>query len=719
MNGMVSIMENYYSHYSKPTSKSIFTSLIFVLSLLIFSNVAFAENQLSDIKVSSLPDDQVEITLEFSSAPAEPLAFTTDNPARIALDFADTDLSIKDRFQDINIGQTKSISSVQSKGRTRVVVNLNSLQEYQTKRVGNSFVLRIGDNAQNFMADASETNASQVMQPTAASRGTDSIDLIDFRRGDNNAGRVLISLSDPDTPISLVESGGRIIVNFQNATLPSSLQKRYDVSDFATPVKILEASQTNSGAQVIVRPDSNLDFEHLAYQSDNLYVLEVREIPDEIIETRRKETYEGERLSLNFQNIEVRSVLQLIADFTGLNLVVSDSVAGSLTLRLKNVPWDQALDIILKTKGLGMRENGNVLYIAPNEEIAAREKLELESQQQVEELAPLRSEFLEINYAKASDLAELLKDTNNTLLSERGQVSVDDRTNTLLIQDTALKLNEIRRLIERLDIPVKQVLIESRIVVANDDFSKTLGAKFGVFNVDGDDLGQDRVSDVVGGNLDALEPLTAGDPIPIQDTLNVNLPVPRNDGGAVAGGQFALSFIKLPFGYAVNLELSAAQAESKAEVISNPRVITANQSTARIETGEEIPYVSQTSSGATDVEFKKAVLSLEVTPQITPDDRVNMEVSVTNDSVGQVFQGIPSIDTNEVTSNVLVNNGQTVVLGGIYTENSTVSATKVPFFGDLPLAGRLFRNDSVVNNKSELLVFITPKIIDEQLNLTR
>ena len=713
-------MENYYSKYSKLSLKSILSLLTLVLCLLIFSNVAFAENQLSNIKVSSLPDDQVEITIEFSSAPAEPLAFTTDNPARIALDFADTSLSIKDRFQDINIGQTKSISSVQSKGRTRVVVNLNSLQEYQTKRVGNNFVLRIGDDAGNFLADAASSAKPQVMQPsTTKNSGSSSIDLIDFRRGDNNAGRILISLSNPDTPISLIESGGRITVNFQGATLPSSLQKRYDVTDFATPVQVLEASQTNKGVQVVVRPDSNLDFEHLAYQSDNLYVLEVREIPDEIVETRRKETYEGERLSLNFQNIEVRSVLQLIADFTGLNLVVSDSVGGALTLRLKNVPWDQALDIILKTKGLGMRENGNVLYIAPNEEIAAREKLELESQQQVEELAPLRSEFLEINYAKASDLAELLKDTNNTLLSDRGQVSVDDRTNTLLIQDTALKLNEIRRLIERLDIPVKQVLIESRIVVANDDFSKTLGAKFGVFNVDGNDLGQDRVADVVGGNLDALEPLTAGDPIPIADTLNVNLPVPRNDGGAVPGGQFALSFIKLPFGYAVNLELSAAQAESKAEVISNPRVITANQSTARIETGEEIPYVSQTSSGATDVEFKKAVLSLEVTPQITPDDRVNMEVSVTNDSVGQVFQGIPSIDTNEVTSNVLVNNGQTVVLGGIYTENSTVSATKVPFFGDLPLAGRLFRNDSVVNNKSELLVFITPKIIDEQLNLTR
>ena len=458
-----------------------------------------------------------------------------------------------------------------------------------------------------------------------------------------------------------------------------------------------------------------LDYEHLAYQSDNLYVLEVREIPDELLQERRRETYEGERLSLNFQNIEVRSVLQLIADFTGLNLVVSDSVGGSLTLRLKNVPWDQALDIILKTKGLGMRENGNVLYIAPNEEIAAREKLELESQQQVEELAPLRSEFMEINYAKASELAALLKDSDNSLLSERGQVSVDERTNTLLIQDTAFKLNEIRRLIDRLDIPVKQVLIESRIVVANDDFSKDLGAKFGVFNAETGDLFNNEPTDVVGGNLNLLEPLTEGDPIPIEDTLNVNLPL----ADATRAGQFAFSFIRLPFGYAVNLELSAAQAESRAEVMSNPRIITANQSTARIESGTEIPYVSQTSSGATDVEFKKAVLSLEVTPQITPDDRVNMEVSVTNDSVGDVVSGVPSINTNEVTSNVLVDNGQTIVLGGIYTEDNTESYTKVPFFGDLPIAGRLFRRDSLTEDKQELLIFITPKIIDEQLNLTR
>ena len=714
-------MEIYYLNYSKPSLKSTLAMLLSGISLLLFSTLVCAENQLNNVKVAALPDDQIEITLVFDSAPAEPLAFTTDNPARIALDFADTGLTVKDRFQDVNIGQAKTINTVQSNGRTRVVVNLNSLQEYQTRQEGNNYILRIGGSG---LAATSSTQPkmaknTNVSPASSSTLKNNNISLIDFRRGDNNSGRVLVSLSNPNTPISLIEQGGKIIVSFEGTQLATSMQKRFDVKDFATPVNFIEASSSNNGTQVIIQPDAGLDYEHLAYQSDNLYVLEVREIPDELVESRRKETYDGERLSLNFQNIEVRSVLQLIADFTGLNLVVSDSVGGSLTLRLKNVPWDQALSIILKTKGLGMRENGNVLYIAPNEEIAAREKLELESQQQVEELAPLRSEFMQINYAKASDLAGLLKDSDNTLLSERGQVSVDDRTNTLLIQDTVLKLNEVRRLIDRLDIPVKQVLIESRIVAASDDFSKTLGAKFGVFNADGRDLVNNGVADVIGGNLDLLEPLTAGDPIPIEDTLNVNLPVPQGEGGGVAGGQFALSFIKLPFGYALNLELSAAQLESRAEVISNPRVITANQSTATIESGTEIPFVSQTSSGATDVEFKKAVLSLEVTPQITPDDRVNMEVNVKNDSVGQVFQGIPSIDTNEITSNVLVDNGQTIVLGGIYIEESSGAVTKVPFFGDIPIAGRLFRNDTSTNNKSELLIFITPKIIDEQLNLTR
>ncbi|MEM8843688.1 MAG: type IV pilus secretin PilQ [Pseudomonadota bacterium] len=711
-------MEKDYLFFSKSSLKCIINLLSIFFCALIFSLNAHAENKLNDISIAALPDDQVEITLEFSSAPTEPLAFTTDNPARIALDFANTELAVKDRFQDINIGPTKTVNAIQSKDRTRIVVNLDLLQEYQVIQQGNNYILTIGD-ATATVARKLQQEAPQSAQISSPSTGTNNIDLIDFRRGDGDTGRIMVSLTDSSTPVTLVEQGGRIILNFSDSTLAADLQKRFDVTDFATPINSFEARSDGPDVQITVLPNTDIEYEHLAYQTNNLYILEVQKIPEEIIQTRRRETYDGERLSLNFQNIEVRSVLQLIADFTGLNLVVSDSVGGSLTLRLKNVPWDQALDIILRTKGLDMRENGNVLYIAPSEEIAAREKLELESQQQVEELAPLRSEFIQINYASATDLAELLKDGDNTLLSTRGQVSVDQRTNTLLVQDTAQKLGEIRRLIERLDIAVKQVLIETRIVNANDDFSKDLGARFGVFNVNQDLQDADGKGEVVGGNLGFLEPIRAGTPdaIPLDDTLNVNLPIP-SDG--TSGGQFAFSFIKLPFGYSLNLELSAAQAESRAEIVSNPRVITANQSTARIESGTEIPFQSATSSGATDVEFKKAVLSLEVTPQITPDDRINMQVNVTNDTVGELtVDGTPSIDTNEIESNVLVDNGQTVVLGGIYTENSSESEVKVPFFGDLPVAGRLFRRESINYDKSELLIFITPKIIDEELNLTR
>jgi type IV pilus assembly protein PilQ len=466
---------------------------------------------------------------------------------------------------------------------------------------------------------------------------------------------------------------------------------------------------------MIISPDASKVFEHLAYQSANQYVVEVREIPEEIAEQRKKNVFEGERLSLNFQDIEVRSVLQLIADFTDLNMVVSDAVSGSLTLRLKNVPWDQALDIILKTKGLGKRENGNVIYVAPSEEIAAREKLELEAQQQVQELAPLRSEFIQANYARAGDLAALLKSSDNSLLSERGNVTVDLRTNTLLIQDTALKLNEIRRLVERLDVPVKQVLIESRIVIANDDFSKALGVRFGVSNRT---QNPDDSFDAIARNLEGTDAALNGNPIPLADRLNVDLPA------AAATGSIGLVLAKLPLGLLLDLELSAAQSESRAEVISTPRVIASNQTTARIEQGTEIPFQSATSSGATDVEFKKAVLSLEVTPQITPDNRVSMRLLVTNDSVGELiptgFGGTtPSIDTNEVETDVLVDNGQTIVLGGIYQQDKSKVVSRVPFFADLPLVGILFRNSSVTEDKSELLVFITPKIISEQLKLVR
>ena len=688
------------------------------LLLLLMTSAAIAENTLQDINVASLPNDEVQLSLEFSGTPTEPLAFTIDNPARIALDFPATNNALAQRFLNIGIGTTQSINTAEAKGRTRVVVNLNRMEDYNTKISGNKYIVTIGSSSDS----ASQTVATSPVSTTPTytsnvSSGSNSISDVDFRRGDDGTGRIVISLSNPNVPINMQEQGGRILVDFADTALPSNLSKRWDVVDFATPVQLFETFSEGSSAKMIVSPDSSKDYEHLAYQSGNQYVVEVREIPEEVVEQRKKDVFDGERLSLNFQDIEVRSVLQLIADFTNLNMVVSDAVSGNLTLRLKNVPWDQALDIILKTKGLGKRENGNVIYVAPSEEIAAREKLELEAQQQVQELAPLRSEFIQVNYARAGDLAALFKSSENSLLSERGNVTVDERTNNLLVQDTALKLNEIRSLVERLDVPVKQVLIESRIVVANDDFTKALGVRFGISNQDSN-LADDDDFDAIARNLEGTDAALNGGTIPLANRLNVNLPA------AAATGSIGLALAKLPLGLLLDLELSAAQAESRAEVISSPRVIASNQTTARIEQGTEIPFQSATSSGATDVEFKQAVLALEVTPQITPDNRVAMRLIVTNDSIGEEvpsgFGGvIPSIDTNEVETDVLVDNGQTLVLGGVYTQDRINSNSRVPFFADLPFVGVLFRNSSVSNSKSELLVFITPKIISEDLKLVR
>ena len=710
-------MQNIYIILRITALKGVSALLLFMMAM-----TAYAQNELQDIKVASLPNDEIKLSLQFANPPTEPLAFTIDNPARIALDFPDTNSALASRFQNIGIGIAQSVNAAEAKGRTRVVVNLSRMEDYVTSVSGNNYILTIGASSGSVASSQSTTSPTLPTQSYASNVSTsgNNINNVDFRRGEDGAARIVINLSNPNIPINLSEQGGRVIVDFANTSLPSNLRKRWDVVDFATPVKLFETFADGANTKMIISPDSSKEFEHLAYQSDNQYVVEVRELPEEVVEQRKKDVFEGERLSLNFQDIEVRSVLQLIADFTNLNMVVSDAVSGNLTLRLKNVPWDQALDIILKTKGLGKRENGNVIYVAPSEEIAAREKLELEAQQQVQELAPLRSEFIQVNYARASDLAALLKSSDNSLLSERGNVTVDERTNNLLVQDTALKLNEIRRLVERLDVPVKQVLIESRIVVANDDFSKALGVRFGISNRDanfGAGTGDDDF-DAIAGNLEGTDDALNGNPITLSDRLNVDLPA------AAATGSIGLALAKLPLGLLLDLELSAAQAESRAEVISTPRVIASNQTTARIEQGTEIPFQSATSSGATDVEFKKAVLSLEVTPQITPDDRVSMKLLVTNDSIGQLvpsgFGGtIPSIDTNEVETDVLVDNGQTIVLGGVYQQDTSNSISRVPFFADLPFVGLLFRNTSVVDNKSELLVFITPKIISEQLKLVR
>lgn len=674
---------------------------------------AFAANSLEEITFSTLSGNRLQIALRLAETAPEPLSFTISNPARIALDLTDTKNNLPQRVLPIGMGLARSINTAEAKGKTRVVLNLAQLVGYNTQVVGNTIYLTLeGESAGGSTTLPAQSGSIAAIAGGAVSRRTTgrAIEDVDFRRGAKGEARVIISLSSSGTPVDVNEEGGKLVVDFIGADLPEQLARRLDVLDFATPAKTVDTFQNGNNVRIIVSPvDSN--FEHLAYQSDNLFTLELKPIAKEVREQQIKEKfgYTGERLSLNFQDIEVRSVLQLIADFTNLNVVVSDTVSGKLTLRLKNVPWDQALDIILNAKGLGQRKSGNVLLIAPTEEIAAREKLELEAMKQVQELAPLRSEFIQVNYAKAEEFATLLSGSGGRLLSERGKVSIDKRTNTLLVQDTADKLQEIRALVARLDIPVRQVLIESRIVIANDDFNKELGVRFGTFRNTVD--GPTDSGTVSTGNLNGTSASLRGDEIAGNDRMNVNLPVTGSFGS------FALALAKLPLGTLLELELSALQAEGRGEIISSPRVITANQKEAFIEQGVEIPYQEASSSGATSVSFKKAVLSLTVTPQITPDDRIIMDLTVNNDTVGQVFGNIPSIDTREVSTQVLVNNGETVVLGGVFEQVTRDVVNKVPFFGDLPAIGRLFKNTSKVDEKSELLIFVTPKIIKDSLAL--
>jgi len=546
---------------------------------------------------------------------------------------------------------------------------------------------------------------------------------VDFRRSPEGAGRVVVQLSDPTTPASLRQEGNRVIVDFTGVALGDDLMKRYDVVDFATPVTMFDATRLGNGARIVVTASG--DFEQLAYQTDNQYVVEVRQRPRATAVVAEKDkVYTGERLTLNFQDIDVRPLLQLLADTSGQNIVVSDSVKGRVTLRLQNVPWDQALDIVLRTKGLDMRRKDNVILVAPQQELAAQEKAELEAQKDIQELAPLRTEFLTVNYAKASEIARLVKSTGGgSLLSQRGNVTVDERTNTLLVQDTADNLTAIRSMVATLDIPVRQVLIESRIVIVSDDFSRDLGVRAGFTRVSDDikDLmavsGSAQATDtIMGSALDNLA--TSGQPFPVQvpfgptfDRYNVNMPV------ANPAGRIALSILDFD-DFLIDLELSAAQNEGRGEIKSTPRVITANQREAIIEQGVEIPYQESASSGATTTQFKKAVLSLKVTPQITPDDRVILDLIVTKDSVGQLVPSatggfVPSIDTRNIQTQVLVKDGQTVVLGGIMETERRDSEKKVPLLGDVPVLGNLFKSRSKTNNRDELLIFITPRILRE------
>jgi type IV pilus assembly protein PilQ len=692
------------THISSRTKTTLSSMLTGILVLCLLPVTAALSNALQDVSFATLPGDRVQIKLHMQEPASEPASFTIDNPARIALDFPATTINLPRKSQEIGIGVARSVNAVEAGGRTRVVINLAKLVGYTTAVSGNDVIITLNDTS----AGAFETATEKPATTTAA--GTNILNL-DFRRGSRGEGRVELTLADPNTAVDMVKRGKQVIVTLKNSALSEDLERRLDVIDFATPVQTVDAFNHGNDVRMIISAIS--DFDHIAYQANEKLTIDVKPIikKEEPETARRKFGYTGERLSLNFQNIEVRAVLQLIADFTGINMVTSDTVSGNLTLRLKNVPWDQALDIVLKTKGLAKRESGNVMLIAPTEEIAAREKLELEASKQIVELAPLINETIQVNYAKASDLAALIQSKEKSFLSARGSINIDQRTNKLLVQDTVDNVDLIIALVEELDIPIRQVLIESRIVLAGAQFTRELGVKFGVSS---ETLSGSR-SVATAGSLNAADSWNQFGVTPqLDERLNVNLPAISSTAGSIG-----LAIAKLPFGTLLDLELSAAQAEGKSETVSSPKVITADQQEAIIESGQEIPYQEASSSGATSVSFKKAVLSLKVTPQITPDDRIVMDLTVNKDSpdFANLVQGVPPINTQNVETQVLVDNGETVVLGGVYEQTKTKSINRVPFFGDLPLVGGLFRNKTETNDKQELLIFVTPKLLKEDISL--
>ncbi len=612
-------------------------------ALLLCGMTASAQdgNRLQDIQVQSLPGQRVELKLILSGTAPEPLTFTIEDPARIALDLPETSLGLTSRRRDVNLGPLETVLTAEANGRTRVVLNLDSMVPYETRRSGNTIFITLGGEpgarTTTQFADSSASGAT----PSYASSGARSINSVDFRRTRDGGGRILVNLSDPSTAVDIRQEGGRVVAVFKDTSLPAELMRRLDVMDFATPVTTVDTLRTNMDTRIVISAEGK--FEQLAYQSDNEFTIEINPVTSESEEASslfsETKEYEGQRLTLNFQDIETRAVLQLLAETSGRNIVVSDTVQGNVTLRLRNVPWDQALDIVMTTKGLDMRENGNVIIVAPAEEIVARETADLEARQAILELEPLYSEFIQVNYAKSSDLAALIGGGSggNALLSERGSVGIDDRTNTLLVQDTAERLQDIRRLVRTLDIPIRQVLIESRIVVVNDDYSRELGVRFGftgvsengtdgLYSMTGTSAGSEVIVDSAIDNLN-----NTGSAFPvslpgISDRYNVNVPI------ASPAGSLALAILDSDF--IVDLELTALQAEGRGEIVSTPRVITANQKEARIEQGVEIPYQESASSGATTTQFKKAVLSLTVTPQITPDDNIIMDLLVSKDNVG-------------------------------------------------------------------------------------
>ena len=673
-----------------------------------------AINVIQSIDVSTQAG-AVTVKFGFKDAPTNPpAAFTVNNPPRVAFDFPGTANGLGKNSQDVNQGDLRTIRLGQSGGRTRVVFNLAKMVKYDARIDGNTVVITLEGGV---AATATTESSTAFAEPKASGEGHAVRD-VDFRRGRNGEAQIIVDLSDATTGIDLRQQGKSVLVDFIQTALPPALERRYDVTDFGTQVDHFEVTRSGANTRITITPKGR--WEQSAYQTDNRFIIEVKPVVEESGKPKAASGYTGEKLSLNFQNIEVRAVLQVIADFTSLNIITSDTVSGNLTLRLKDVPWDQALDIILQAKGLDMRKTGNVVWIAPRDELATKEKLALESRQQISELEPLRTESFQLNYQKAEDFQKVITDASQRILSKRGSAVIDPRTNQIFVQDTPSKLDEVRELLKKTDRAIRQVLIEARIVEATDTFSRNVGARFGILDKTGrgDQIpgGTNRVT--AGGSLGApgfFSGQIASTPDFFRDGLSSNMQAPGL--GGVATGQFSLILMNNLMSKFLNLEISALQADGKGKIISSPRVITADNVEAIIEQGTEIPYQQATSSGATSVSFRKATLSLKVKPQITPDDNIIMKLNVNKDSVGANTSAGPAIDTKQVSTEVLVENGGTVGLGGIYTQEESSTVTKVPFLGDIPILGFFFRQDLRRNDKRELLIFVTPRVIKDALTV--
>ncbi|MGI2109762.1 type IV pilus secretin PilQ [Shewanella frigidimarina] len=649
---------------------------------------AIAANRLMDVKYHSMVDHQLELELIFESSIMSPSVDLSADPAEIMLNFSDTISNLSKSNIPVNTVGVKELTTQQQGGDLQIIVAMTKVKPYQGKIVGNSYRLTINDDV---------SGPVEVNNPFV-----NGISSIDFRRNKTGGGEILFNLSNRSVAANVEQVGSKLEIKLYNTDIGNDLLYVMDVQDFATPVNSFETFKDDLTARILVDVDGNYDYNYR--QDGNVFKVSVDKV-ERVSVAKEAKKYNGRSLSLNFQNISVRTVLQIIADYNNFNLVTSDTVEGEITLRLDDVPWDQALDLILQTKGLDKRIEGNILMVAPSEELAIRESNDLKNRQEVKELAPLYSEYLQINYAKAIDIAELLKTTDSTLLSSRGSVAVDERTNTLLVKDTAEILENVHRLIEVLDIPIKQVLIEARMVTVKDDVSEDLGIRWGIT----DQQGSKGTSGSIGGATSIANGIIPS----IDDRLNVNLPAAASSATSIA-----FHVAKLADGTVLDLELSALEQENKGEIIASPRITTSNQKSAYIEQGVEIPYVESASSGATTVTFKKAVLSLRVTPQITPDDRVILDLEITQDSQGTTVATATgeavAIDTQRIGTQVLVDNGETIVLGGIYQQNLISRVSKVPILGDIPLVGFLFRNSTDTNERQELLIFVTPKIVADK-----